>query len=148
MFLHSARWCSRSTCIGVLIFAGLIAFDTQRLKMTYYQLGGDQAAMSVATNYGALSLYLDFINLFRFLLRDGRRSPLGGRLEHQRQEPRRAIRRGFSWAAFSPPASAGPRSNIFSTWLSSWPRLSTTPPWPTTAQAPWRRARSGCFSIR
>jgi FtsH-binding integral membrane protein len=54
--------------LGVLIFAGLIAFDTQRLKMTYYQLGGDQAAMGVATNYGALSLYLDFLNLFMFLL--------------------------------------------------------------------------------
>ena len=53
---------------GVAIFAGLTAYDTQRLKMTYYQLGGDQAAMSVATNYGALSLYLDFINLFQFLL--------------------------------------------------------------------------------
>jgi len=55
--------------LGVLIFAGLIAYDTQRLKMTYYDLGGDQAAMGVATNYGALSLYLDFINLFMFLLR-------------------------------------------------------------------------------
>jgi FtsH-binding integral membrane protein len=55
--------------VGVLIFAGLIAFDTQRLKLTYYQLGGDQAAMGVATNYGALSLYLDFLNLFLFLLR-------------------------------------------------------------------------------
>jgi FtsH-binding integral membrane protein len=54
--------------IGVLIFAGLIAYDTQRMKATYYQLGGNEAAMSVATSYGALSLYLDFINLFRFLL--------------------------------------------------------------------------------
>lgn len=54
--------------VGVLIFAGLIAYDTQRLKMTYYQLGGDQAAMGVATNYGALSLYINFINLFQFLL--------------------------------------------------------------------------------
>jgi hypothetical protein len=54
--------------IGVGIFAGLTAFHTQRTKMTYYQLGGDEAAMSVATSYGALSLYLDFINLFRFLL--------------------------------------------------------------------------------
>lgn len=54
--------------IGVLIFAGLIAWDTQNLKMTYYQVGGDAAAKSVATNYGALNLYLDFINLFRFLL--------------------------------------------------------------------------------
>jgi FtsH-binding integral membrane protein len=55
--------------LGVLIFAGLIAYDTQRLKMTYYQLGGNEAALGVATNYGALSLYLDFINLFMFLLR-------------------------------------------------------------------------------
>jgi FtsH-binding integral membrane protein len=54
--------------IGVLIFAGLIAYDTQRLKMMYYQIGGDTAAMSVATSWGALSLYLDFVNLFRFLL--------------------------------------------------------------------------------
>ena len=36
--------------------------------MTYYQIGGNEAAMGVATNYGALSLYLDFINLFQFLL--------------------------------------------------------------------------------
>lgn len=54
--------------LGVLIFAGLTAYDTQRLKMTYYALGGDQAGMSVATSYGALTLYLDFINLFQFLL--------------------------------------------------------------------------------
>ena len=38
------------------------------MKLIYHQVGGDQAAMSVATSYGALSLYLDFINLFRFLL--------------------------------------------------------------------------------
>ncbi len=54
--------------LGVFIFAGLIAYDTQRLKMQYYDLGGDQAAMGVATNYGALSLYINFINLFQFLL--------------------------------------------------------------------------------
>ena len=55
--------------MGVLVFAGLIAYDTQRLKMTYYKLGGDQAGLGVATSFGALSLYLDFINLFQFLLR-------------------------------------------------------------------------------
>jgi FtsH-binding integral membrane protein len=55
--------------LGVFIFAGLIAYDTQRLKMQYYQMGGDQTAIGVATSYGALSLYLDFINLFMFLLR-------------------------------------------------------------------------------
>jgi len=55
--------------IGVLIFAGLTAYDTQRLKLTYHQLGGNEAALGVATNYGALSLYLDFLNMFLFLLR-------------------------------------------------------------------------------
>ena len=54
---------------GVLIFSGLIAFDTQRLKMTYYALGGDRNAMGVATSYGALSLFINFVNLFLFLLR-------------------------------------------------------------------------------
>ena len=55
--------------IGILIFAGLTAYDTQKLKTTYYQLGGNETAMSVATSYGALELYLDFINLFVMLLR-------------------------------------------------------------------------------
>jgi FtsH-binding integral membrane protein len=67
-FFHSAALVFVINLVGVAIFAGLIAFDTQRMKMTYYQLGGDEAAMSVATSYGALSLYLDFVNLFRFLL--------------------------------------------------------------------------------
>jgi len=67
-FFHSAALYFVINLVGVLIFAGLIAYDTQRMKMTYYQLGGDEAAMSVATSYGALSLYLDFVNLFRFLL--------------------------------------------------------------------------------
>jgi FtsH-binding integral membrane protein len=61
---------------GVLIFAGLTAYDTQRLKLTYYEIQGDERSMAVATNYGALSLYLDFINLFQFLL-----ALLGGRRE-------------------------------------------------------------------
>lgn len=53
---------------GVLIFSALIAYDTQRLKMTYYALGGDKAAMGVATGFGALSLFINFVNLFQFLL--------------------------------------------------------------------------------
>ncbi|HTX49381.1 MAG TPA: Bax inhibitor-1/YccA family protein [Caulobacteraceae bacterium] len=67
-FFHSSALYFAINLIGVLIFAGLIAWDTQRLKLMYHQVGGDTAAMSVATNYGALSLYLDFVNLFRFLL--------------------------------------------------------------------------------
>lgn len=68
IFLHSAAIAFVVSALGVLIFSGLIAYDTQRLKMTYYQLGGNEAAMNVATSYGALSLYLDFINLFQFLM--------------------------------------------------------------------------------
>jgi FtsH-binding integral membrane protein len=67
-FLHLPGIQLIVSILGVLIFAGLIAYDTQRLKMTYYQLGGNEAAMGVATNYGALSLYIDFINLFQFLM--------------------------------------------------------------------------------
>ncbi|THD77482.1 MAG: Bax inhibitor-1/YccA family protein [Phenylobacterium sp.] len=67
-FLHLPALAFAVNILGVLIFAGLTAWNTQQLKLTYYQLGGDQAAMSVATSYGALRLYLDFINMFQFLL--------------------------------------------------------------------------------
>ena len=68
MFWNPPGFSMILSVVGVLVFAGLIAYDTQRLKMTYYQLGGDAQAMGVATNYGALSLYINFINLFQFLL--------------------------------------------------------------------------------
>ena len=53
--------------LGVLIFAGLTAYDTQRLKRQYMQLRGTEFA-GKAVILGALSLYLDFINMFQFLL--------------------------------------------------------------------------------
>ncbi|MDP8916170.1 MAG: Bax inhibitor-1/YccA family protein [Pseudomonadota bacterium] len=68
MFFRSPALVFAINVLGVLIFAGLTAYDTQRLKMTYYQLGGNQNALGVATNFGALSMYLNFINLFQFLL--------------------------------------------------------------------------------
>jgi FtsH-binding integral membrane protein len=68
MFLQSSMMALIISGLGVLIFSGLIAYDTQRLKMTYYALGGDKAAMGVATGFGALSLFINFINLFQFLL--------------------------------------------------------------------------------
>jgi len=68
MFLQSSMIALIISGLGVLIFSGLIAYDTQRLKMTYYALGGDKAAMGVATGFGALSLFINFINLFQFLL--------------------------------------------------------------------------------
>ena len=69
MFVHSSMMSFIISILGVLIFAGLTAYDTQRLKYTYYQLQGDTRSMAVATTYGALSLYLNFINLFQFILR-------------------------------------------------------------------------------
>lgn len=68
IFLQNGAMSFIISVLGVFIFAGLIAYDTQRLKMSYYEMGGDQNAMAVATNYGALSLYINFINLFQFLL--------------------------------------------------------------------------------
>lgn len=68
IFLQSPMMMFVISGLGVLIFSGLIAFDTQRLKFEYYYLKGDDTAMSVATSMGALSLYLNFINLFQFLL--------------------------------------------------------------------------------
>lgn len=53
--------------LGVLIFAGLTAYDTQRLKELYYQVAGSDFAGKSAI-LGALTLYLNFINLFQFLL--------------------------------------------------------------------------------
>lgn len=56
--------------LGVLIFAGLTAYDTQQIKNTYVQMAyaGDQEWLGKAAIMGALSLYLDFINMFMMLL--------------------------------------------------------------------------------
>ena len=54
--------------VGLLLFAGLTAWDTQRLKTMYFAIEGNARAVAVATTYGALSLYLDFINMFQFML--------------------------------------------------------------------------------
>lgn len=53
--------------LGVVIFAGLTAYDTQRLRELYYQVAGSDFAGKSAV-LGALTLYLNFINLFQFLL--------------------------------------------------------------------------------
>lgn len=54
--------------VGVLLFAGITAWETQQLKFMYYQIAGDARAMAVATTYGALNLYITFINMFRMIL--------------------------------------------------------------------------------
>ncbi len=68
IFLQSPALYFAISALGVLIFAGLTAYDTQRLKYSYYEMGGDARAMGVMTNLGALSLYINFVNLFQFLL--------------------------------------------------------------------------------
>ena len=52
---------------GVLIFSGLIAYDTQKIKEQYSEAWGTDMVEKVAV-FGALSLYLDFVNLFQFLM--------------------------------------------------------------------------------
>ncbi len=68
IFLQSTGMQMVISAIGVLIFVGLTAYDTQRIKATYYQVAGNTEAMGKAAIMGALSLYLDFINLFIMLM--------------------------------------------------------------------------------
>lgn len=56
------------SCITVLVFAGLTAYDTQRIKDTYLAIRDDATMVAKASIMGALSLYLDFINMFMALL--------------------------------------------------------------------------------
>jgi len=65
MFLRSSGLEWMITCVGVLLFAGLTAYDTQRLK-ELFQRNETSANLPLV---GALTLYLDFINMFLFLLR-------------------------------------------------------------------------------
>ncbi|HSQ94588.1 MAG TPA: Bax inhibitor-1/YccA family protein [Croceibacterium sp.] len=68
MFLRSTGLDLAISFLGVLIFAGLTAYDTQRLKGSYAQMRGTEFAGKMVV-LGALQLYLDFINMFLFLLR-------------------------------------------------------------------------------
>lgn len=67
MFMHNTMFDLIISCVGVLIFVGLTAWDTQNIKRMCAQADPSMAG-KVAT-MGALSLYLDFINLFLYLLR-------------------------------------------------------------------------------
>lgn len=67
LWLQSGALNLAISAIGVLLFAGLTAYDTQRIKSMYaYVAGTDMMGKTVIM--GALSLYLDFINMFQFLL--------------------------------------------------------------------------------
>ena len=67
MFFHVPGLSLAISVLGVLIFAGLTAYDTQQLKNTYVQVAGTPYVEKVAI-MGALNLYLDFINMFQSLL--------------------------------------------------------------------------------
>ena len=67
IFLASSALQFAISAAGVLIFAGLTAYDTQKIKEMYFD-GDDAAVLGRKAIMGALTLYLDFINLFMFLL--------------------------------------------------------------------------------
>ena len=71
MFMHSGSLDYIISFLGVLIFTGLTAYDVQKIKRIGAQVDGNSADDNVRKMmlFGALSLYLDFINLFLFLLR-------------------------------------------------------------------------------
>jgi FtsH-binding integral membrane protein len=70
MFIHSSGMQYLISVVGVLVFVGLTAYDTQRIKLTYTQYAYAEGADGAAKRsvYDALSLYLNFINLFMLLL--------------------------------------------------------------------------------
>jgi FtsH-binding integral membrane protein len=71
MFMHSSTMEYIISVLGVLIFTGLTAYDVQKLKRIGEGIGADGHTANVRkmSILGALTLYLDFINLFLFLLR-------------------------------------------------------------------------------
>ena len=66
-FLQSTAMHLAISAIGVLLFAGLTAYDTQKIKSMYNYVAGTDM-MGKVVIMGALNLYLDFINMFQFLL--------------------------------------------------------------------------------
>lgn len=68
IFTQSSAMSFAISVIGVLVFAGFTAYDTQRIKDTYFEVAGNAEAAAKASVFGALSLYQDFIGLFVNLL--------------------------------------------------------------------------------
>ena len=70
LFIPGLQVADRVLCtIGVVIFLAYTAYDTQKIKTFYYDFQGDDAMLKKASVISALELYLDFINLFLYLLR-------------------------------------------------------------------------------
>lgn len=69
IFVGSGAVAFAISVLGILIFAGLTAYDTQNIKNTYLELAGsDSEFLGKTAIMGALTLYLDFLNMFQFLL--------------------------------------------------------------------------------
>jgi len=68
MFFQSSAIYFATSILGIVIFMGLIAWDTQKLKSMYYMSGGGEMGQRMAV-MGAFTLYIDFINLFMYMLR-------------------------------------------------------------------------------
>lgn len=68
IFLKSSAIYFATSFIGIAIFMGLIAWDTQKIKSMYFASGGGELGQKMSI-MAAFSLYLDFINLFLYLLR-------------------------------------------------------------------------------
>ena len=67
LFFQSGTLSLVISILGVLIFAGLTAYDTQKIKSTYFMVAGTDF-VGKAVIMGALNLYLEFINMFQFIL--------------------------------------------------------------------------------
>ncbi len=68
MFFQSTAMQFALSVLGVVIFTGLTAYNTQKLKQIYYQTAGSAELASRYAIMGALSLYLDFVNLFIYMM--------------------------------------------------------------------------------
>ncbi|MGV2432703.1 MAG UNVERIFIED_CONTAM: Bax inhibitor-1/YccA family protein [Rickettsiaceae bacterium] len=68
MFMQSSALYFVTSILGVFIFMGIIAWNTQRMKAVYFSVGGGEMGQKMAV-VSAFSAYLDFINLFLYLIR-------------------------------------------------------------------------------
>lgn len=70
MFIPGLQVMDQIYClVGIAIFLGFTAYDTQKIKAFYAAYAGDSAMLKKASIFSALQLYLDFVNLFLYLLR-------------------------------------------------------------------------------
>lgn len=70
MLIPGLAFMERALCLaGIVIFLGMTAYDTQKIRAQYFAYQGNEAMLAKASIISALTLYLDFINLFIYLLR-------------------------------------------------------------------------------